>query len=306
MKPQRKRPETDPNKPRRRTSRANVIRLGRSATIPILYEDREIMAIDKPAGWMVTTPKWSRTKQNLQREIEIAILKREQWVTQKQIRFLRFVHRLDRDTSGVLLLAKNRQAIVKLSHLFSEHLIKKIYACIVLGRPNLDEWRCTAPIGPCNDEDHRMKIDHEQGLDAVTYFKRVHSTGRLSLILAAPQTGRTHQIRVHLASSGHSILGDSLYATGTANDSPSSMAQRPNKKTPKSDLGLRAWGVKFQHPSKPKMITIEAELTRFLSHYFQKQTALELFKTFRDFQVIEQSQSLYSTDTGRLPIGKTP
>jgi RluA family pseudouridine synthase len=302
MTSQRKRPQTNPNAPRRRSSHSNIIRLGRSVSVPVLYEDREIMAIDKPAGWMVTTPKWSRTKQNLQREIEIAIDRRETWVTQKQIRFLRFVHRLDRETSGVLLLAKNRSAIVKLSQLFSDQQIKKFYVCIVHGRPPLEAWKCTAPIGPCNDLDHRMKVDPLEGQESVTYFKRLHSSGKLSLILAAPQTGRTHQIRVHLSSSGFGIIGDALYSSRPKTSSPKSSPPREEKKKVQPDLGLRAWGVRFRHPTTGKTIIIEAELSRFLSRYFQKYSVPELFQSYKDLREFEQTPNLYKTATGAFEI----
>ena len=306
MTSQSKRPSTRANAPRKRSSRPNTIRLGRSVSVPVLYEDREIMAIDKPAGWMVTTPKWSQTRQNLQREIEIAIDRRETWVTQKQIRFLRFVHRLDRETSGVLLLAKNRSAIVKLSQLFSDQQIKKFYVCIVHGRPPLEAWKCTAPIGSCNDFDHRMKVDPEQGQNSVTYFKRLHSSGKLSLILAAPQTGRTHQIRVHLSSSGFGILGDALYSTIPTKSTAKSSQQREEKKRVQPDLGLRAWGVRFRHPNHGKTIIIEAELSRFLSRYFQKYSAPDLYQSFKDLREFEQSSILYTTDTGRLHKASPP
>ena len=310
MTSRRKRPPANPNAPKKRSSRPNVIRLGRSVSVPVLYEDRDIMAIDKPAGWMVTTPKWSQTRQNLQREIEIAIERRETWVTQKQIRFLRFVHRLDRETSGILLMAKNRSAIVKLSQLFSDQQIKKFYVCIVHGRPPLEAWKCTAPIGPYNDIDHRMKVDPEQGQESVTYFKRLHSSGKLSLILAAPQTGRTHQIRVHLSSSGYGILGDALYSTSppksTAKSTAKSPPRREEKKKVQPDLGLRAWGLRFRHPNHGKTIIIEAELSRFLSRYFQKYSIPDLYQSFKDLQELEESPDLYVTDTGGLHKASLP
>ncbi len=282
--------------PRRRSSPENALHLGRSISIPILYEDHHLLAIDKPSGWLTTTARWSHTKQNLQREIEIAIAKREPWVTRKGIRFLRFVHRLDRETSGVLLLAKSRHALSKVGKLFAQQKIKKLYLCAVKGSVDLVAWSCKAPLAPSNSTDNRMRIEPRNGQHATTLFKRLKTSPQRSLVLAFPQTGRTHQIRVHLQAAGHPILGDPLY-------SPKSEKQAPNRKGQfaRQSMGLRAWAVHFQYSPNHKPIVISAPSSSFLRQFAPNVDHPDLKKALDDMEQLTQSNELVTTETGRLP-----
>ena len=285
------RPKQDPN----------AIRLGNSESMPVLYEDRDIMAIDKPAGWMVTTPKWSHTKQNLQREIEIAVTRREPWVTRRQIKFLRFVHRLDRETSGVLLLAKNRYALTRLSRLFADQEIEKLYLCVVHGQPSHDQWMCTAPIGRSKSNESRMRIDPKEGQEAATIFITLQSKTNRSLVLAAPLTGRTHQIRVHLHSSGHSIIGDPLYSAGRPIKKEAEMIPQERARSNQADLALRAWALSFIFGPKRKRLRINADLARYLGRFARGFRAPDLAKLTKRVAELRRSETIAVTKTGRLP-----
>ena len=251
---------------KRSASNANSLRLGRS-NIKVIYEDRSLMAIDKPPGWLITTPKWSRTQQNLQREIELGILRGDDWARQRQLRYLRFVHRLDRETSGVLLLAKNRHTLSRLSRLFTHQAVNKAYLCIVKGHPDVPTWECKAPLAPVSGKASRMAVNRNNGKPAETQFQVLHAGTEQSLIVAFPQTGRTHQIRVHLKHCGLPILGDPLYGPA----SKTTPAQRRNERSPRpsatTNLALRAWGLRFPHPQNGRPLLIEAETAAFLRDY---------------------------------------
>src|ERR1051325_9038071 len=99
-------------------ARPNVIQLGDEVSIPILYEDRSALAIDKPVGWMLVPYTWDRTGRNLQLAISSSILGGEFWARSRNLKFLKYVHRLDADTSGVLLFAKSPGAVRTYSDLF--------------------------------------------------------------------------------------------------------------------------------------------------------------------------------------------
>ncbi|MFZ2948059.1 MAG: RNA pseudouridine synthase, partial [Desulfuromonadaceae bacterium] len=137
----------------------------------------------------------------------------EYWVTeyfksQGNSEPARVVHRLDRGTSGAMLFPKNRQGAGRLSKLFQDGLVDKLYLALVLGRPEQERWTVDAPIGKVASARYGVV---EGGKEAVTEFRTVASSGEISLVEARPLTGRTHQIRVHLASAGLPIIGDATY-----------------------------------------------------------------------------------------------
>ncbi len=174
--------------------------------IRILYEDDHIVVIDKPAGMMVhpIPSKMSGTLVNaLLYHVEFSGIKGE----------LRpgIVHRLDKDTSGVIVVAKNDRAHQDLSKQFKDRVTKKLYLAIVSGNVEKDEFTIDAPIGRHPVIRVKMAV-REDGKEALTEFKVLRRFGKLAtLVLARPKTGRTHQIRVHLKHIGHPILGDEVY-----------------------------------------------------------------------------------------------
>ena len=166
--------------------------------ISILYEDLEIILVNKPSGVSVTADRSGAA--------DLRRLLAEQGAASQ----LRLVHRLDKDTSGVLLLAKTVEAQSYYSRCFAMGEIKKVYLAIVRGNPGRDEGFITAPILK-DDRVQKVKIDPRKGKKAKTYYKLLLPMGSLSLLAAAPITGRTHQIRVHFASKGFPLIIDSLY-----------------------------------------------------------------------------------------------
>lgn len=130
-------------------------------------------------------------------------------------------HRLDRDTSGCLVLGRHRKALAKLGKLFSQNMIKKKYWAVCHGRPKQDSGRISAPLLKVNTKrGWRIVVDDEKGQESITDYKLLgyDEKSNLSWIEASPQTGRTHQIRIHLKYIGCQIIGDPFYGSHRKDD----------------------------------------------------------------------------------------
>ena len=182
--------------------------------IPILHEDRSVIAVDKPRGWMLVPVSWQRTGRNLQAAINSSIAARDFWARSRGLKFLRYVHRLDADTSGILLFAKSLGAVQTYSDLFESRQMEKLYLAVVAGRRKESEWTCRLKLAPDPKRTGRMKVDNRNGKSAETHFQAVSEMSGLTLIECRPITGRTHQIRVHFKHFGHPVVCDKLYAKG--------------------------------------------------------------------------------------------
>ncbi len=194
--------------------------------IPILYEDRAVLAIDKPRGWMLVPFTWQKTTRNLQAAIQSSIGAGAFWARSRHLRFLRFIHRLDADTSGVLLLGRSPGAVKGLGDLFASRRMDKRYLAVVQGHPRHAAWTCDLPIAADPREHGRMRVDRRSGKEAETRFRVLATTDTHALVEARPLTGRTHQIRIHLAAAHLSILGDPMYGDDRAPDRDRALALR--------------------------------------------------------------------------------
>jgi RluA family pseudouridine synthase len=231
--------------------KSNYIELPDCEPIPILYEDRAVIAIDKPRGWMLAPVAWQNTSRNLQAAIESSVAARDFWARSRGLKFLRHVHRLDADTSGVLLFAKSPGAVKRFYDLFESRKIEKTYLAVVVGGPRQNEWTCELKLAPDKKRFRKMKVDSRHGKNAETHFKILETRGKFTLVEARPVTGRTHQIRVHLAESGCPVVGDELY--GREDD--------------KLELGLRAVRLAYTDPFTKKRVEIHAPTEGFLKEY---------------------------------------
>ncbi len=257
------------------------IELEDGTVIPILYEDRSVLALDKPSGWLMVPSSWEKTGRNLQLALESSVNAGDFWAKSRNVKFLRFVHRLDADTSGVVLFVKSPGATKAYSELFESRRVEKLYLAVVNGIPAEAEWKCDFPIGSDANVKGKMRVlrsggasvpaSREQPKDAETHFRVLKSAGRTSLVAARPLTGRTHQIRVHLAAAGHPVIGDPLYGPGSAS-APMRLTLRRGEK-----LGLRAIGLAYPDPFTRKHIRIEAPFAEFVRSFGFELRRDELF-----------------------------
>ncbi len=125
--------------------------------IPILYEDRAVLAIDKPRGWMLVPYSWQRTNWNLQAAIVSSISAGDFWSRARGLKFLKFVHRLDAETTGILLFAKSQGAVEVYSELFEDRRMEKTYLAVVHGSPKQTEWTCHLKLGPAPGQGRMLK-----------------------------------------------------------------------------------------------------------------------------------------------------
>jgi len=232
-------------------AKPNVIELPGCGPIPILHEDRSVIAMDKPRGWMLAPVSWQKTSRNLQAAIESSVAARDFWSRSRGLKFLRHVHRLDADTSGVLLFAKSPGAVERFFDLFESRKMEKTYLAVAVGEPGENEWTCRFKLAPDKKRFHKMKVDADHGKNCETHFKVLERCKRLTLIEARPVTGRTHQIRVHLAESGLPIVGDELYGMMEG----------------RLPLGLRAVRLAYMDPFTKRRVVINAPAGSFLKEF---------------------------------------
>ena len=175
--------------------------------LTILFEDPSVIVIDKPPG-MVVHPAYGNPSGTL---VNALLYHCKDLTGINGVLRPGIVHRLDKDTSGVMVVAKDDWAYHHLTKQFKNRTVEKVYWAIVYGKLGQDEGLIDSAIGRHPSERKRMSTRTRKGRVAITRWKKVEEFDGLTLLEIFPQTGRTHQIRVHLSSIGHPILGDPLY-----------------------------------------------------------------------------------------------
>ena len=222
---------------------------------PVLYEDGSVIAFDKPAGMLVAPDRWDKAAPNL-----------IQWVHRTMSPAIFNVHRLDRDTSGVLLCARDREALRALVREFESRSVRKRYVALVRGAPAEDELTIDLPLLRTNTEPYRVRVDAAQGKPSTTVVRVLEKWRGYSLVEAMPLTGRTHQIRVHLSAARCPIVSDPFY--GHAGPLLLSNLKRDykHKEGPEQPLmgrlALHAESLCFRHPATHADITVRSPLPK--------------------------------------------
>ena len=222
-------------------AKTDYVELPDRTRIPILYEDRAVLALDKPPGWVLGPDDEERLRHNLHLALLDGIERGAFWARSRNLRFLRFVHRLDGPTSGVLLFAKSQGGIRPYSELFADRAVEKAYLAVTEGVPKEITWTCRLGLGPDPAAFGRHRVDAAAGKPAETAFRILATNGTRALIEAHPHTGRTHQIRLHLLAAGCPVVGDELYG-----------------RFDRLGLGLRSVLLAFRDPFSGKPIGIRA------------------------------------------------
>jgi len=210
--------------------------------LEILFEDEDIIVINKPAG-LVVHPGAAHRQHTLVNAL-LGHCTTLSGIGGKERPGI--VHRLDKETSGCLVVAKNDEAHRELSRQFAERMVEKIYLALVAGKLPKPAGTIEEKIGRHPIHRQRMSVTSSRGRPAKTEYRVVQSGGQASLVECRLHSGRTHQIRVHLHHLGHPVLGDKVYATRSAKNFPRQM--------------LHAWKLGFRHPVSGEWKSFEAPL----------------------------------------------
>jgi 23S rRNA pseudouridine1911/1915/1917 synthase len=170
------------------------------------------------------------------------------------------VHRLDRNTTGVMILAKNAIAQWKISRQFHDRKVEKSYIAIVHGTPELTRDRINAPLGVNLKFRYKYAVRPETGKEAITFYEVLESFRGFSLLKLTPKTGRTHQIRVHLAHIKHPIVADDMYGGKPVYPWQLKDIELTPEDPIISRCALHAWTISFKHPTTEKIVSFEAPL----------------------------------------------
>jgi len=198
-------------------------------SVRVLYEDHWMIAVDKPPGMLSQPADSSVGPEQALDEVVLLQLAHDQG----RRPYLRMIHRLDRNTSGIVVFVRNKNASAPLTRAWRTGLVERLYLAVVEARTQFKKTEISVPI--LRDPSHKWRFQAaDSGRQAVTQVRAISSGSAHSVVLCRLMTGRTHQVRVHLAHIGHPVVGDCLYGARPAVDTPRTL--------------LHAWAVALPHP----------------------------------------------------------
>jgi len=230
-----------------------------SLPLDVVYEDADLLVVNKAAG-MVVHPAPGHYDDTL---VNALLARYPELRSHEEELRPGIVHRLDRDTSGLIIVARNLQTQSALFDLMQKHEVEKRYLALVNGTVNLDKGSIDAPIGRDPRNRQQMAISTIEGRDAVTHFRVQQRFARHTLLLLQLETGRTHQIRVHLKAIGHPVVGDPVY--GSTHKRAGIDLQRQF---------LHAYQLRFAHPTTGTVLELEAPLPADLQRILDQSESL--------------------------------
>ncbi len=230
-----------------------------SLPLDITYEDEDLLVVNKAAG-MVVHPAPGHYDDTL---VNALVAYYPGMVSEDSGLRPGIIHRLDKDTSGLIIVAKNAVTHLALVHQMKRHEIVKRYLALVEGVVTLDRGSIDAPIGRNPRHRQQMAVTAMRSREARTHFRVLERFNRHTLLLLELETGRTHQIRVHLKAIGHPIVGDPVYGSGSINHGLTLKRQF-----------LHAYQLKFTHPTAGNIINLEAPLPEDLQTILDQKSFL--------------------------------
>lgn len=217
----------------------------------VIYSDDDIIVLNKRSGILIAADRYDPDAPRLD------------VIAEKEFGKLFAVHRIDKDTSGLIIYARNPEAQKILSMQFEHREVHKTYHALVYGHPLWEDLNVDLSLQPDGDSRHRTVVSKRYGKPSETDFHLIGNCGPYSWIEAKPKTGRTHQIRVHLAANGLSIVCDPLYS---GNQKPVRLSEIKKKwngdeyeeRPLLSRLALHAYKIEFKHPKTGEMVSFTA------------------------------------------------
>lgn len=230
--------------------------------IPVLYEDDHLLAVDKPAGLLTSPDRYDPERPDLMRLLHEGIRRGAPWAVARGLTYLANVHRLDLETSGVLLLARQKASLIEVANQFNAARPTKEYVALVRGAPDAETFEVDAPLAPHPGRPGIFRVDPREGKRARTRFRVAERFGGYALLQCEPLTGRTHQIRVHLRHVNLPIVADAAYGGAPLLLSSLKANYRFKPDQPERPLigrvALHATQITVRHPGTGERVVIRA------------------------------------------------
>jgi len=233
--------------------------------VGVLYCDGDLLVVNKPAGLLSVPDRWQKERPNLMQLLQAAIKKPSGWAVELKLDYVANAHRLDFDTSGVFVIARSRESLAKLVRQFRGRDVRKSYVALVQGRLPDSPLVIDEPILP-DPRRRGLAMISRRGRPSVSRAETVETFRGLSLVRVWPETGRLHQVRIHLKAAGCPIIGDRDYGSGEPlylsdfkrKYSESHRGERPLL----ARMALHAESIELAHPGSGQPLRVEAPMPR--------------------------------------------